>query len=541
MAFLSDDFLQHYRGRYRPLAAAAKSWAFEEARRLVKRYEKKAPPSGTVVFQTGYGPSGLPHLGTFGEVLRTTMVRRAFALLSDLPTKLICFSDDMDGFRKVPDNVPNQAMLRQHLGKPLTSVPNPFDAGPYAAFASYGEQNNARLRDFLDQFGFDYAFLSATEYYQTGKFDTMLKKYLAHHDDILAIMLPTLGSERQSTYSPFLPICPETNVVLQVPVVKVDVAAATITYQHHGRAIEQSVLGGKCKLQWKPDWSMRMQALQVDYEMSGKDLIPSAELAVEIINKTGGTPPEIFHYELFLDDKGQKISKSKGNGLSLDDWLKYAPRESVSYFMYQKPKTAKRLFFDVIPKNVDDYYQQLAAIHKQEEAKDYGAQLDNPVLHIDPEHWRDQQPPRVAFSLLLHLVSASDASDKKILWGFINNYHPDLSPINDTALDSLVGFAIKYYEDFVKPHKKFRAATVAEKTWLADLAAALGVSTAQTPEEWQAIIYEAGKKTTLELKEWFRLLYETLLGQSEGPRLGSFIMLFGRDSFLKLIGRALES
>ncbi|MDI9313146.1 MAG: lysine--tRNA ligase [Hydrotalea sp.] len=540
MAFVSDKFLAAWRPHYRPLAAAAKSWAFDEAKKLVARYENKKPITGAVVFETGYGPSGLPHIGTFGEVLRTTMVRQAFAILSDIPTKLICFSDDMDGFRKVPTNVPNQEMLQKYLGIPLTRVPNPFTDGAYAKYKSYGEQNNARLRDFLDQFWFDYEFMSSTEQYTSGFFDAQLKKYLKHHDDILAVMLPTLGAERQSTYSPFLPIHPETGVVLQVPVIKTNVDKNTITYLHDGKEIEQSILGGQCKLQWKPDWSMRMQALNIDYEMAGKDLIPSAELALDIIGKTGGTPPLVFHYELFLDDKGQKISKSKGNGLTMEEWLRYAPKESLAYFMYQKPKTAKRLFFDIIPKNVDEYYQQLNALHKQSGEKKYGEMLDNTVFHISPEHWQDSLAPAVSFSLLLHLVSASDASDKKILWGFINNYYKDVDAAKDKALDALVGFAIRYYEDFVKPHKKFKKPNETEKQWLVDLSADLQATDATTPEDLQTIIYERGKKTTLELRAWFQLLYETLLGQVEGPRLGSFITLFGREKFIGLIDAAVE-
>ena len=540
MAFLSDKFLAEWRPHYRPFAAAAKSWAFDEAKKLVKRYENKKPTGGVVVFETGYGPSGLPHIGTFGEVLRTTMVRQAFAILSDIPTKLICFSDDMDGFRKVPTNVPNQEMLAQHLGKPLTQVPNPFVDGPYSKYKSYGEQNNARLRDFLDHFGFDYEFMSSTEQYTSGFFDPMLKKYLSHHDDILAVMLPTLGAERQATYSPFLPIHPDSGLVLQVPVTKTNVEKNTITYQFEGREIEQSVLGGQCKLQWKPDWSMRMQALHIDYEMAGKDLIPSAELVHEIIQKTNGTPPIMFHYELFLDDQGQKISKSKGNGLTMEEWLRYAPKESLSYFMYQKPKTAKRLFFDIIPKNVDEYYQQLNALHKQAAEKKYGEMLDNPVFHILPEQWQNHRAPSVSFSLLLHLVSASDAGDKKILWGFINNYYKDANPENDKTLDALVGFAISYYENFVKPNKKFKKPNADEKQWLTDLANDLKQTTATSVEDLQTIIYEHGKKTSLELRAWFQLLYETLLGQVEGPRMGSFITLFGREKFIGLIEQAIK-
>src|SRR3954469_25961623 len=311
----------------RSLAEAARAWPFEEARKLVARTGGKVPAKGYVLFETGYGPSGLPHIGTFGEVVRTTMVRQAFQRLSDIPTRLFCFSDDMDGLRKVPDNVPNKEMLAQHLGKPLSRIPDPFSN----EHPSFGAHNNARLRAFLDRFGFDYEFASSTDYYTSGKFDTALLRMLERLEKVMAIMLPSLREERAASYSPFLPICPRTGMVLYVPISEHDVKAGTVSYDdpETKERVTLPVTGGHCKLQWKPDWAMRWFALGVDYEMAGKDLIDSVKLSGKICAALGGTPPEGFNYELFLDDKGQKISKSKGNGLTIDEWLRYASPESL--------------------------------------------------------------------------------------------------------------------------------------------------------------------------------------------------------------------
>ena len=357
----------------REVAELSHAWPFEEARKIVARLKKH--PKDEVIFETGYGPSGLPHIGTFGEVARTSMVRHAFRVLTDdrIKTGLIAFSDDMDGLRKVPDNVPNKDMLAQHLGKPLTKVPDPFGTHP-----SFAEHNNARLRAFLDQFGFDYEFLSSTFCYTSGRFDAALLTVLAHFEEVMAVMLPSLREERAQTYSPFLPIDPKTGIVLQVPVVAHDAEAGTITYESEGARVSTPVTGGRCKLQWKPDWAMRWVALGVDYEMAGKDLIDSVKLSGEICRVLGGTPPEGFNYELFLDENGQKISKSKGNGLTIEEWLRYASPESLSLFMYREPKAAKRLYFDVIPRHVDEYLQFLDAYPRQI-AKE---RLGNPVWHI---------------------------------------------------------------------------------------------------------------------------------------------------------------
>src|SRR5690625_1468906 len=426
--------------REKELALEAKAWPFEEARKLLARVDEKVPDKGYVLFETGYGPSGLPHIGTFGEVVRTTMVRHAFQMISDIPTRLFCFSDDMDGLRRVPDNVPNQEMLRQHLGKPLTAVPDPF-----GEYESFGHHNNARLRQFLDSFGFDYEFKSSTDFYRSGRFDDALLAILRHYDAVMELMLPTLGEERQQTYSPFLPVSPQSGQVLQVPILEQDVEAGTILFEDvDGRKTQVPVTGGRCKLQWKPDWGMRWAALDVDYEMSGKDLIPSVQLASRICRILGTRPPAGFSYELFLDEKGQKISKSKGNGIAVEEWLAYAPAESLSLFMYQNPRRAKRLYLDVIPRNVDDYLTFLDRYLEEEPAQ----RLENPVWHIH-EGTPPAQVPAVNFSLLLNLVATLNTDKPAVIWGYISDYAPGATKESDPLLDRMVLHAIAYYRDFI--------------------------------------------------------------------------------------------
>ena len=518
----------------REAALASSAWPFDEARKLIARLEKLHEPPETVIFETGYGPSGLPHIGTFGEVARTTMVRHAFSCLCDLPTRLICFSDDMDGLRKVPDNIPNAAMLAEHLDQPLTSVPDPF-----GEHDSFGAHNNARLRVFLDAFGFEYEFLSATECYRSGRFDETLLRVLANYDKVIEVILPTLGDERRKTYSPFLPVCPRTGRVLQVAIVERDVAAGTVDYDDPDTAerVTVPVTGGKCKLQWKADWAMRWVALNVDYEMAGKDLIDSVTLSSRIARILGATPPAGFSYELFLDENAEKISKSRGNGITIDQWLAYASPESLGLFMYQSPRKAKRLYFDVIPKNVDEYLTYLGKYP----AEDAEAQLKNPVWHI-----HGGQPPAaelpISFNLLLNLVSASNAQDRDVLWGFIRRYAGDATPEGHPLLDELVGYAIRYFHDFVAPAKTYRAPSPRERAAIAELSERLGaLPDGASGEEIQTIVYEVGKAHNFEpLRDWFKALYEVLLGQSQGPRFGNFVELYGVEETQALIGKALE-
>lgn len=513
-------------------AMNSKAWPFEEARRVLKRYSKAAPEKGYVLFQTGYGPSGLPHIGTFGEVARTTMVRRAFEMMSDIPTRLICFSDDMDGFRKVPTNVPMQEELALDLHLPLTKVRDPF--GCHEGFAQH---NNARLNDFLDSFGFEYEFVSSTDYYKDGKFDEMLLQALARFDKIQDIMLPTLGEERRATYSCFLPVSPKTGHVLQVPTLERNVEKGTIVYEEpDGERVEIPVTGGNVKMQWKADWAMRWAALGVDYEMSGKDLIDSVTQSSKICRALGVAPPESLSYELFNDELGQKISKSKGNGLSMEEWLTYAAPESLQYFMFQKPKTAKRLYFDVIPKAVDEYHQQLRGYGDQ----DAKQRLSNPVFHIHG-HNVPSSNMVVPFSMLLNLASVAGAEEKDQLWGFIQRYAPEASAETHPDLDAAAGFAVRYYNDFVKPEKTYRLANDIEREALEDLRDQLkSWDGGLDAEALQSVVFACGRERFEPLREWFKALYEVLLGASQGPRFGGFIALYGVDETIELIDKALN-
>ena len=514
------------------LGMDSKAWPFIEAQNLLKRLQKVNFSKDYVVFETGYGPSGLPHIGTFGEVARTVMVQRAFELISDIPTKLICFSDDLDGLRKVPTNVPNAEMLYQDLDLPLSKVRDPFGVA-----SSFAEYNNSKLCEFLDSFNFTYQFLSSTECYKSGKFDEALLIILDRYDKIMDIMLPSLGDERKKTYSPFLPISPKTGQVLQTEIIELNTKKGSIIYvEPDGEKIEIPVTGGNVKLQWKPDWAMRWWALGVDYEMHGKDLIPSADLAQKVCKVIGSNGPSLFHYELFLDEEGQKISKSKGNGLAIEDWLKYAGPESLSFFMYQKPKTAKRLHFDVIPRAVDEYFQHLKTFSTQTNLD----QLSNPIWHI-----HGQNPPNdgmpFSFTMLLNLVSASNSSSEDQLWSFIQKYNPKLSSNENPSLSLAVKFAVKYFKDFVEPKKKFREPDDKEKKALADLASRLGLFSGDPdPSELQKIIFAVGRDHEFEpLRDWFKALYETLLGSSEGPRFGGFTALYGIDKTINLINSCL--
>ncbi|MFP6711325.1 MAG: lysine--tRNA ligase [Rhodospirillales bacterium] len=515
------------------LAKDAKAWPFQEARAILKRIKNKCPEKGYVLFETGYGPSGLPHIGTFGEVARTTMVRQAFEILSDIPTKLIAFSDDMDGLRKVPENVPEKEMLAQHLGKPLTQIPDPF-----GTHNSFGEHNNARLQMFLDQFGFDYEFKSSTETYKSGEFDETLLRILRDYEKVTNVILPTLGEERRATYSPFLPVSPKTGVVLQVPVIAHDVNAGTITYKDEdGEEVTTPVTGGACKMQWKVDWAMRWVALGVDYEMSGKDLIDSVKLSSAITRILGASPPQSYTYELFLDDEGRKISKSIGNGISMEEWLRYAPPASLSQFMFQKPTQAKRLFFDVIPKNVDEYLQHVSKFPEQ----DAKTQLSNPAFHI-----HNGTPPvedaHISYNILLNLASVVNTEDKAVLWHFISRYVPEATPENAPTLDKLTEYAINYFQDFIKPNKIYRTPDDMERAALEDLLKTLGtLPEGSEGSDIQTEVYEVGKRHDFEdLKAWFKCLYEILLGQSTGPRMGSFIALYGLEETKALIQKVLD-
>ncbi len=525
--------LDYHSNDFKEALENTNSWPFQQAKIIYNYIGGKLPEKGYVLFETGYGPSGLPHIGTFAEVMRTTLVRKAFEKICDIPTKLICFSDDMDGLRKVPSNLPNQEMIAQNLGKPLTDIPDPFNE-----HKSFGDYMNNKLCSFLDKFGFEYEFCSATNYYKTGKFDEMMLKVIQKYDDIMDLMLPTFREERRATYSPFMPICPETGIVLQVPIKEINKSSGTVIYQDlNGKDVEVPVTGGSCKLQWKPDFGMRWASLDVDYEMYGKDHQPNAEIYTKICHILGGKAPVQYFYELFLDADGAKISKSKGNSISVDEWMHYAPLESMALYMYQSPSKAKRLYFDVIPKNVDEYL----AFNKKYHEEDIAKKIANPAFHIHDGQVPELETFGISFSLLLNLASVCNPDDKSVLWGFISKYAEGANSENAPYLDHMTEFAVTYYNDFVKNTKNYLKPTQKHKELLAHILELLEtVSPDITSEELQNEIYRIGREEAIEngyenLRDFFKDIYQILLGQISGPRLGSFFKLYGVNATCKLI------
>jgi lysyl-tRNA synthetase class 1 len=504
------------------------AWPFVEAKKMLRERKSFIEKKGKITLQTGYGPSGLPHIGTFGEVARTSMMVNALNQLTDLPTEIITFSDDMDGLRKVPDNVPNQELLNANLHKPLTQVPDPFNK-----YNSFGEHNNEMLKNFLNSFNFRYNFKSSTSLYKSGYFNPTLQIILENYDGVMNIILPTLGKDRQRTYSPFLPICPETGHVLEIPVLEIDKNNSKVVFDNNGKKLEASILDGHCKLQWKVDWAMRWYALDVDFEMYGKDLIESAILSSKIINLIGKKNPSGFAYELFLDEKGEKISKSKGNGITIDQWLTYASPESLSLYMYQNPKRAKKLYKEIVPKAVDEYLDCIEKAKKQDELQ----LLMNPVWHVHNGQI-PQEDSIMTFSMLLNLVETSNADSKELLWKFVKKYNPNISEKNSPIFDALVGYAIKYFNDVIKSQKKYKMPDEQERKALAALVNTLNTCNEQmSPEEIQTLIYSTGKENGYaeNLREWFKLIYEVVFGDENGPRMGFFISFFGVNETKELI------
>ena len=504
------------------------AWPFVEAKKMLRERKSFIEKKGKITLQTGYGPSGLPHIGTFGEVARTSMMVNALNQLTDLPTEIITFSDDMDGLRKVPDNVPNQELLTVNLHKPLTQVPDPFNK-----YNSFGEHNNEMLKNFLNSFNFRYNFKSSTSLYKSGYFNPTLQIILENYDGVMNIILPTLGKDRQRTYSPFLPICPETGHVLEIPVLEIDKNNSKVVFDNNGKKLEASILDGHCKLQWKVDWAMRWYALDVDFEMYGKDLIESAILSSKIINLIGKKNPSGFAYELFLDEKGEKISKSKGNGITIDQWLTYASPESLSLYMYQNPKRAKKLYKEIVPKAVDEYLDCIEKAKKQDELQ----LLMNPVWHVHNGQI-PQEDSIMTFSMLLNLVETSNADSKELLWKFVKKYNPNISEKNSPIFDALVGYAIKYFNDVIKSQKKYKMPDEQERKALAALVNTLNTCNEQmSPEEIQTLIYSTGKENGYaeNLREWFKLIYEVVFGDENGPRMGFFISFFGVNETKELI------
>ena len=504
------------------------SWPIVEAKKILKERKKYIDKKGKIILQTGYGPSGLPHIGTFGEVARTSMVVNALNYLTDLPKEIITFSDDLDGLRKVPDNVPNKDVLNKNLHKPLTNIPDPFEK-----FKSFGEHNNEMLKKFLDKFKFEYKFMSSTNLYKSGFFNSTLKKILDNYEGIMNIIIPTLGKERQKTYSPFLPICNETGKVLEIPIIEIDKKNSSLVFDNNGKKLKASILDGNCKLQWKVDWAMRWYTLDVDFEMYGKDLIESAILSSKIIKLLGKNNPSGFAYELFLDDKGEKISKSKGNGVTIEEWLNYASPESLSLFMYQNPKRAKKLYKEIVPKAVDEYLDLIEKSKKQ----DARELLLNPLWHVHNGKIPSEDNI-MSFSMLLNLVETSNASSEEILWKFVKNYKTNVAKNNFPIFNNLIKYSIKYFNDVVKQNKIYKKPNSLEMKALLDLITKLeNCPDNMKPEDIQTEIYTVGKKNGYKenLREWFKLIYEVVFGVENGPRLGFFISFFGRKEMISLI------
>ncbi len=502
-------------------------------KKVLKERKNSIEKKGKIILQTGYGPSGLPHIGTFGEVARTSMVVNALNQLTDIPKEIITFSDDMDGLRKVPDNIPNKEVLKENLHKPLTNIPDPFEK-----FKSFGEHNNEMLKKFLNKFNFKYSFKSSTELYKSGNFNSTLKLILNNYKGIMDIILPTLGKERQKTYSPFLPICPDTGIVLEIPILEIDEKNSKIIFNNNGQKLEKSILDGNCKLQWKVDWAMRWYALDVDFEMYGKDLIESAILSTKIIKLLGKPNPSGFAYELFLDEKGEKISKSKGNGITIDEWLKYASPESLSLFMYQNPKRAKKLYREIVPKAVDEYLDFIEKGKTQNELQ----KLMNPVWHVHNGEI-PEETSIMSFSMLLNLVETSNADTKELLWKFVKKYKQDIIETNQPIFDNLIEYAIKYFNDVIKSKKVYKTPNLNENSALEALIEALSkCNDKMQPEEIQTIIYSVGKENGYEenLRDWFKLIYEVVFGDENGPRMGFFISFFGVGETKELIEKKLR-
>jgi lysyl-tRNA synthetase class 1 len=516
------------------LIQSTSSWPFVEIRKLLKDRKDLIKSKNKIIFQTGYGPSGLPHIGTFGEVARTTMMINALNHIQDTETDLITFSDDMDGLRKVPENIPNDKILYENLGKPLTSIPDPFNK-----FDSFGEHNNEMLKDFLNKFNFKFNFKSSTENYKSGKFNNSLMRVLEKYEEIMEIILPTLRSERKKTYCPFLPICPTTGKVLEIALLEMNKKNGTVIFDNNGRKLETQIINGNCKLQWKVDWAMRWFTFDVDFEMYGKDLTESAILSNKICRTLGKRPPNGFVYELFLDEKGEKISKSKGNGITIDQWLRYASPESLSLYMYQNPTRAKKLYSEVVPKAVDEYLSLIESFPNQETKK----QLLNPIWHV-----HNGNPPNekivMTFSMLLNLVGSSNAENKEILWKFIQRFHTDIKPENYPIFDQLTEYAINYFRDKVEPNKKYKVANDTERKALMNLAKKIeSISQDMKPEDIQTLVYSTGKENGYEekLREWFILIYEVLFGSKDGPRMGFFISFFGVKETIELINQKIKN
>ena len=513
-----------------------RSWPFKEAEKLCKRFQH--PPESPVRFETGFGPSGLPHIGTFAENARTTWVRHAFEFLTGWPTQLIAFSDDMDGLRKVPLNMPRQDMLANHLGKPLCHIPDPFETSD-----SYSGTMNTKLRSFLDGYQFDYTFQGSYEAYQRGDFNEGLEIILRNVDAVKSIILPTMSAEKGRDWSPFFPICGKCGKINSTRVTGYDVANNAVGYvcdRQEDRAKgcgyqgTASIFNGHVKVGWKVDWALRWYAYDIAYEMYGKDLIESAKLSGRITRLMGKQPPTGLFCELFLDEDGRKISKSVGKGLTIDSWTMYAPLESLLYYIFQNPKQAKRLFWGIVPKSVDDYLLGLNNYHSLDAQK----KPDSPLWHLfNKGAGVPEFKTSINFSLVNNLVSAVGADDRELILEYLKRYDPGIEA-HRAVIEDLVNKAMNYYRDFIVPHKRYRMPTTQEKKMLMRLRDELAAYEGDDEKEIQTLPFAVAREYSEPPNNFFKLFYEVVFGQERGPRFGTFVRLVGKEKAISLLDEA---
>ena len=513
-------------------------WPFKEAAQIVKL--RKPRSDRPVLFETGFGPSGLPHIGTFAEVARTSWVRNAFEEVTGLDTRLMTFSDDMDGLRKVPLNFPNQRMLKEHLGRPLCTIPDPFSESD--CFSGY---MNNKLRDFLDTYQFNYEFKSSSVSYKGGDFDQGLAILLEKVQDVHSIVAPTLGEEKRDSWSPFLPICPSCGSVYSTRVTEYFPSRGEIGFVCDGNGGdfagcgaegEVSIFSGNVKVGWKMDWALRWYTYEVDYEMYGKDLIESAKLSGRIVRLMGKHPPVGMNYELFLDEEGKKISKSVGKGLTVDTWVEYAPIESLLYYIFQNPRRARRLYWDVVPKCVDDYLDALRKYPTIEPEKS----PEQALWHI---YGRGNSVPsygaQVNFSMVGNLISALGTDAPDLLVEYLNRYDKK-SDDYPVVIKELIRKGMNYYRDFILPKKQYRTPLASEADQLRQLLFALEGADFLNEEELQAIPFELARKNNIDPKLFFQMFYEIVLGQQRGPRFGSFAKMLGLEHIQQMLNKRIE-
>ncbi|MFH2218432.1 MAG: lysine--tRNA ligase [Pseudomonadota bacterium] len=513
-----------------------KCWPFKEADKLRKRYTET--PNIPVRFETGFGPSGMPHIGTFAEVARTTWVRHAFEFLTRWPTQLIAFSDDMDGLRKVPLNLPQQEMLTENLGRPLCRIPDPF-----GECESYSAYMNNKLREFLDSYSFDYTFQSSHEAYTRGDFNDGLSVILQKVEDVKAIILPTMSEAKRANWSPFFPICENCGRINSTQVTGYDIENNAIDYSceqeegevkscgHKGTA---SIFNGKVKVGWKIDWALRWYSYDIGYEMYGKDLIESARLSGKICRLMGKQPPTGLFYELFLDAKGRKISKSVGKGLTIDSWMSYAPLESLLFYIFQNPKQAKRLFWGIVPRSVDDYLSNLI----QYRSMDPEDHPESTIWHLfNKGETVPSYNAAINFSLINNLISAVGADDIDLILEYLKRYDSSMEKYG-TVIEDLVKKAMNYYRDFILPDKKYRTPTEKEKKMFNALRNELAEYDGDDENELQSLPFNVVRAFDESPKNFFKMFYEVLFGQERGPRFGTFVRLVGKEKALSLLDSA---